>query len=240
MALPLMSTPTYTLTVPSTEQKVKYRPFLVKEEKALLLAQQSEDVVVMIDSLRSVIQACVLDKIDMDKLATFDLEYMFTQIRAKSVGETIELLFGCDEPACVDDDKARVKLELDLTTIQVEKNVEHTKKYELFDEVGVVMKYPSIDVVKKLQGLDGKDLDRLFEVVADCVDFIYQGDEIYHSNEIDRKELMQFLNNLTTDQFVKLQSFFITMPKMKKEVQYTCPVCKTEHKRTLEGIQSFF
>lgn len=240
MALPMMSTPTYNMVVPSTGETVRFRPFLVKEEKALLIAQQSEDVGVMVESLRNVIGSCIQDKIDVDKLATFDLEYMFTQIRAKSVGETIDLLFSCDQESCQGDPKATVKMSIDLTTIQVEKNPDHTNKFQLFGDVGIVMKYPSVKVISMLQGDKADNLDNIFDVIVESIDYIYQGDEIYYGKEQTKAELKQFVENLSSEQFLKVQSFFTTMPKIKKEVEYDCPVCRTHHKRTLEGMQSFF
>lgn len=240
MSLPIMSTPTYNLVVPSTGASVKYRPFLVKEEKALLIAQQSEDVTIMVDSLKSVIKSCLIDKVDVDKLATFDLEYIFTQIRAKSVGEIIELLFPCDNDHGEDNDKARVKISIDLTKLEVVKVPSHTNKIELFGDVGVVLKYPTLDIMKQLENLNGNDLDAVFSVVAESIDYIYQGDEIFYGKEQKKEELIQFLNNLTSEQFVKVQEFFSTMPRISKEVEYGCPVCGKQHKKVLEGMQSFF
>ena len=240
MALPMMSAPTYTMVVPSSGVSVKFRPFLVKEEKALLIAQQSEDIGVMIQTLKGIINTCVLDKLDVDKLATFDLEYMFTQIRAKSVGEIIELIFPCDIDHGEDNEKARVKVSIDLTTLVVEKDPNHNNKINLFGDVGVVMKYPTMDVMKRLENLDTDDLDKVFSVVADSIDYIYQGEEIFYGKEQKHEELLQFLNNLTSEQFVKVQQFFATMPKIKKEIEYTCPVCQKHHRKMLEGMQSFF
>jgi len=240
MALPMMSAPTYTMVVPSSGVSVKFRPFLVKEEKALLIAQQSEDVGVMIQTLKGIINTCVLDKLDVDKLATFDLEYMFTQIRAKSVGEIIELIFPCDIDHGEDNEKARVKVSIDLTTLIVEKDPNHNNKINLFGDVGVVMKYPTMDVMKRLENLDTNDLDKVFGVVADSIDYIYQGEEIFYGKEQKHEELLQFLNNLTSEQFVKVQQFFATMPRIKKEIEYTCPVCQKHHRKMLEGMQSFF
>ncbi len=238
MALPMMNTPTYNMVVPSSGVSVKFRPFLVKEEKALLIAQQSEDLMVMVDTLKSVVKTCVLDTIDANKLATFDLEYMFTQIRAKSVGEVIELIFPCDIDHGEDNEKARVKVSIDLTTIQVEKQDNHTNKIDLFGDVGVVMKYPTIDVMRKLDDTDS--IDNIFDVVAMSVDYIYQGEEIFYAKEQKHEEMLQFLNNLTSEQFVKIQNFFDTMPRIKKQIEYTCPVCQKQHKKMLEGMQSFF
>jgi hypothetical protein len=240
MALPMMSAPTYTMVVPSSGVSVKFRPFLVKEEKALLIAQQSEDIGVMIQTLKGIINTCVLDTLDVDKLATFDLEYMFTQIRAKSVGEIIELIFPCDIDHGEDNEKARVKVSIDLTTLVVEKDPNHNNKINLFGDVGVVMKYPTMDVMKRLENLDTDDLDKVFSVVADSIDYIYQGEEIFYGKEQKHEELLQFLNNLTSEQFVKVQQFFATMPKIKKEIEYTCPVCQKHHRKMLEGMQSFF
>lgn len=240
MALPMMNTPTYNMVVPSSGLSVKFRPFLVKEEKALLIAQQSEDLMVMVDTLKGVIKTCVLDNIDVNKLATFDIEYMFTQIRAKSVGEIIELIFPCDNDHGEDNEKARVKVSIDLTTLVVNKEDGHTNKIELFGDVGVVMKYPTIDVMKKLESIDNDNLDKIFDVVALSVDYIYQGEEIFYAKEQQHEELLQFLNNLTSDQFLKIQNFFATMPRIKKEIEYTCPVCQKQHKKMLEGMQSFF
>lgn len=238
MALPMMNTPTYNMVIPSSEVSVKFRPFLVKEEKALLIAQQSEDLMVMVDTLKGVIKSCVLDSIDVNKLATFDIEYMFTQIRAKSVGEIIELIFPCDNDHGEDNEKARVKVSIDLTTLQVEKDNNHTNKIDLFGDVGVMMKYPTIDVMRKLD--DNDSIENIFDVVAMSIDYIYQGDEIFYAKEQKHEEMLQFLNNLTSEQFVKIQNFFDTMPRIKKQIEYTCPVCQKEHKKMLEGMQSFF
>ena len=240
MALPMMNTPTYNMVVPSSGVSVKFRPFLVKEEKALLIAQQSEDLMIMVDTLKSVVKTCVMEDIDANKLATFDLEYMFTQIRAKSVGEIIELIFPCDNDHGEDNEKARVKVSIDLTTLQVEKDPSHVAKIDLFGDVGVVMKYPTVDIMKKLESLDEDNLDKIFDVVALSVDYIYQGEEIFYAKEQKHEEVLQFLNNLTSDQFLKIQSFFATMPRIKKEIEYTCPVCQKQHKKMLEGMQSFF
>ena len=240
MALPMMSTPTYTMVVPSTDATVKYRPFLVKEEKALLIAQQSEDAMVMVETLKNVVKDCVQDKIDISKLATFDLEYMFMQIRGKSVGETIDLVLACDEDHGEQNEKARVNYTLNINEITVDKNPDHKNKIELYGNVGLVMKYPTIQDLKKLQGLDENDLDKIFDVIALSIDYIYDGDQVYHGKEQKHEELIGFLGNLTSEQFMNVQRFFETMPKLKHHVVYDCPVCGKHHDKVLEGIQSFF
>jgi hypothetical protein len=240
MTLPVMSTPTYSLVIPSTKESVKYRPFLVKEEKALLIAQQSEDAVVMVDTLKSVIKSCVLSKIDPNSLSTFDLEYLFTQIRAKSVGEIIELLFPCDNDHGEQNDKAKVKISIDLTKIEVDFPEGHQSKIELFGNVGVMMKYPTIEIMTKLEKTDHDDLDNIFDIVASCIDYIYEDDVIHYAKEQKKQDLLEFLYNLNSEQFVKVQNFFATLPRIKKEVEYDCPICNLHHKKTLEGMQSFF
>jgi hypothetical protein len=240
MALPMMSTPTYNLVIPSTKKSVKYRPFLVKEEKSILIAQQSEDIVVMVDTLKDVIRSCIIDKVDPDSLSTFDLEYIFTQIRAKSVGEIIELFFPCDVDHGDQNDKAKVKISIDLTKIEVEFPAEHTNKIELFGDVGIMMKYPTIELMTKLEKTDQDDLDNIFDIVASCIDLIYEGDKIHYAKETKKEELLEFLYNLNSEQFVKVQNFFATLPRIKKEVEYNCPICGLHHKKVLEGMQSFF
>ena len=236
----MMSTPTYTMVVPSTDATVKYRPFLVKEEKALLIAQQSEDAMVMVETLKNVVKDCVQDKIDISKLATFDLEYMFMQIRGKSVGETIDLVLACDEDHGEQNEKARVNYTVNINEITVDKNPDHKNKIELYGNVGLVMKYPTIQDLKKLQGLDENDLDKIFDVIALSIDYIYDGDQLYHGKEQKHEELIAFLGNLTSEQFMNVQRFFETMPKLKHHVVYDCPVCGKHHDKVLEGIQSFF
>lgn len=238
MALPLNSTPVYTLTVPSTEKQVKYRPFLIKEEKSLLIAQQSEDPMVMVDSLKEVIRSCIKEKdFNVDDLATFDLEYIFTQIRAKSVGEIVELMLRCD--TCTDE-KAVAKVNIDLTSVSVNKSEEHKNKISLYDDVGIQLKYPTMDVIKKLENLKQTDIESVFAIVVDCIDFIFTSNEVFHAKEQTREELIEFLNNLTSDQFMNIQKFFETMPKLTKEINYNCPVCGKAHHKILEGLNSFF
>ena len=241
MALPVNNMPVFNLTIPSSGKKVKFRPFLVKDEKALMIAQQSEDIMVMVDTLKSVIKSCVVDDIDVDALATFDIEYMFIQIRGKSIGETVELLFPCDEDHGEEqNEKARVKIKIDISTLEVEKSPEHTNKIDLFNNVGIVLRYPTIDSAKKLESIQADNLDGVFDIIADSIEYIFQGEDLFYAKEQKREELLQFLNNLTTEQFMKVQKFFETMPKIKTEVDYNCPVCGKAHHKVLEGLQSFF
>ena len=237
MALPKMNAPLYNVTIPSTKKEVKFRPFLVKEEKALLLAQQSEDSKVMINTLKSIIESCIVDDIDPDKLAIFDYEYLFTQIRAKSVGEIVELLFLCD--TC-DDEKAKTQVNLDITKFQVDFPEGHDNKIELFDDVGIVMKNPSIDTLDKLDKINDGDVNSIFDVVAECIDSIYTTEEVFNIKEQTKEEVIDFLENLTQEQFKKIEQFFLTMPKLRQTVEYDCPVCAKHHVKSMEGLASFF
>jgi hypothetical protein len=235
MALPIMSTPTYELTVPSTKEKVKYRPFLVKEEKALMLAHQSEDATTMLDTLKGVISACTMNKLDVNKLAMFDIEYIFLQLRAKSVGEISELNFSCKQ---CNDPKAKMKVEIDLTQLEVTFDPNHVTDIQLFNDVGVKMKYPSLQTINRLKG--GNDVDSVFEIIVECIDCIYDDDNVYAAADQSKQELTDFINNLTQDQFGKLQKFFETMPKLEKTIEFDCPVCKYHHTQTIQGLDGFF
>lgn len=237
MALPVNPTPVYNLTIPSTNKKVKFRPWLVKEEKSLLIAQQSEDPVVMTDTLKTVIKSCILDKVNIESLATFDIEYLFTQIRSKSVGEEVDLVFKCKH---CDDPKARTKIKFDISKINVVFPEGHSKKIQLFNDVGVVMKYPSIASIQQLNVGQLNDIELIFNIVANCIDYIYDDKEIHYVKDITKEELDNFLSQLTTEQFAKLEKFFNTLPKMRQEVDYTCPICGAENHVVLEGMTSFF
>lgn len=243
MALPKNTSTTYPLTIPSTSQEVKFRPFVVKDEKALMLAMQSEDEMTMVNTLRDLIRNCVQDEINVERLATFDLEYAFAQMRGKSVGEIVEIIGKCDneEAGCVDNPKAQVKLQVDITQIPVTFPEGHDKKINLWGDVGVVMKYPTLETIIKYQGItQDSDPNKVFEIIMDSMEVIYEGDQLHYIHEQTPQEVDEFINNLSSEQFNKIKDFFETMPKMTKEISWTCPNCGREHKRTLEGLQSFF
>jgi hypothetical protein len=237
MALPIASTPRYKLTIPSTGKQVNYRPFLVKEEKALLIAQQSEDPDTMIDTLKSVIESCVTDKIKVDELAVFDIEYIFTQLRAKSVGENVDLILKCD--TCTDD-KASVMYTIDLTTLKVDIPEDHKKTIPLFGDVGVVMKYPTLDILSKMEKIESTNIDVVFDIVCSCIDTVYNSEEMFPTKEQKADDVREFVNNLTQEQFVKIQQFFDTMPKLEQAVKYKCPMCGKDHEKYIRGLESFF
>lgn len=237
MSLPINATPTYTLTVPSTGKTVKYRPFLVKEEKALLIAQQSEDLNVMVDTLKSIINSCTDGKLNAEELAVFDMEYIFTQIRANSVGEEIRLVFKCGH---CEDANAKREVIIDISKINVIKNPDHTNKIELSENFGVIMKYPSIDTLKILDDTELPEIEQVFKVMCNCIDIIYTGEDLFYAKDETQEDIESFVNNLTRQQFQKIKWFFDTMPKLKQSVEFDCPICGAHNKTELEGIQDFF
>ena len=238
MALPMMQSPYYTVEVPSTGKKISFRPFTVREEKALLLAQQSEDTDVMVDTLKQIIKGCVKEDIDPNKLAIFDIEFLFTQIRAKSVGELAELVFTCQH--CESEEgKNKMHVSIDLTKIPIIRDPKFTNRINLFDDTGVIMRYPNLDTFKKAEGkLD--DVNAIMAVVIDCIEAIYNGDEMFYANEQTPEELEEFVMNLTKAQFDQIEEFFVHVPKFKQDIEFDCPNCGTHNITALEGTASFF
>lgn len=238
MALPIAAAPTYELVVPSTKEPIKFRPFLVKEEKALLIAQQSENPQTMFDTLKEIIKGCTFNKLDVEKLAMFDIEYIFVQLRAKSVGEFSELVFSCKQ---CNDPKAKMKVTVELDKLEVQFDKDHTTDITLFEDVGIKMKYPGIATVKKMQGKDiDNDVNAIFDIIISCIDCIYDSDNVYAAKDSSKEELEAFINNLTQEQFAKLQKFFQTMPRLEKTFEFDCPVCGFHHKQVVQGIEGFF
>ncbi len=234
MALPVMSSTVYNTVIPSIKKSIKFKPFLVKQQKALLIAQQSEDATTMIDTLKSVIKECIIDDVDIDALAIFDIEYLFLQIRAKSVGEIVELLFTCT--ACAE----QTKISFNLTDINVIVSEGHNKKIDLGNNVGIVMKYPDISMLKMIENFNDNDVNIVFDVIVSCIDYVYDENAVYHANEYTIAELSAFIESLNTTQFASIQKFFDTMPKLQQKVVYDCPKCGQHHDQVLEGINNFF
>jgi hypothetical protein len=235
MSLPQYKHPIYTLKLPSSGKEVKYRPFLVKDEKNLLLAQQSEDEVTMLDTLKAVISNCILGDTKVDELPIFDIEYIFTQLRAKSVGENVDLLFTCRDKACGEKTKIGFKIEPKLV-----KEDDHSNKIDLFEDVGVVMKYATVDMLKEIQKLDLNDADAILRMIAHHVDYIYDAESVYPAKEQKEEDLIKFLEDLPTAPTKKLKKFFESTPKLQQVVEYDCPKCGAHNTYTVEGIESFF
>ena len=236
MALPMNSTPVYKINIPSTGKEITFRPFLVKEEKALLLAQQSESTEIMVNTLKEIIKSCVKEPLDVESLAIFDYEFLFTNIRAKSVGEIVDLIFTC---AHCEQENNKVKMSIDLTKIPLVRDPNQSNKIPLFDNVGVIMRYPGLDTLKKAEGNE-ENLDKIMEVVIDCIDAIYNEDEVFYAKEQTREELNDFVMNLTKQQFDKIESFFANVPQYKQEIEFDCPACGQHNFSVVEGPASFF
>ena len=232
MSLPKMNTPEYRLTVPSTDEEIKFRPFLVKEEKLLLIAQQTGDENAIYDAIKKLIENCCFGELNIDRMPLFDMEYIFINIRAKSVGEVADL-----KVTCPDDNKTQVDIKVDLTSINVEMSEDHSPQIQLSDDVGLLMAYPHMGMMGKSQG---DNIQAMFDMICSCMYQIYHGDEVHDCMDYTNDEKMEFLNSLTHEQFEKIQTFFDTMPKLKHELEVVNPKTKKKSKVELEGINSFF
>jgi hypothetical protein len=238
MPLPKIATPTYELELPSTGEVVKYRPFLVKEEKVLVIALESEDTKQISTAIKTVIKNCILSKnIKVENLPTFDIEYLFLNIRGKSVGEEIEVNI-----ICPDDGETTVMIKIDLDIIKVEKNENHTNRIKVDDKIMMEMKYPSLDQFIKTN-FDFKSdnaMEQSFDLIASCVDKIFTEEEVWAANDVTKKELIDFLEQMNSSQFKEIETFFETMPKLSHKVKITNPKTQVESEVVLEGLASFF
>ena len=233
MALPKINVPTHELEVPSTKEKITYRPFLVKEEKILLLALEENDEMTIARALKQIVNNCTFDNISVNYMPLFDLEYIFLNIRAKSVGEEAQIKL-----LCPDDEETYVDANIPLDKVKVQFTKGHKKEIKLTEEVMVVMRYPTYELL----GVDDTDMtiERTFKLISDCTDKIIDGETIYERADFSDKELQEFYDGLNSKQFQNIQTFFETMPKLKHTVEVTNPNTKKKNKITLEGLQSFF
>ena len=236
MALPKLNTPTYELEVPSTDEKIKYRPFLVKEEKILLMALESGKNEDIIRSIKDIVSECTFGKLDLGSLPMFDIEYIFLNIRAKSVGEISKL-----RVLAPDDKKTYIETEVNLTEVQVQVGDDHTNKIELTDDMGMIMTYPTIDSFNDT-GIQNVNASNMLDVIASCVLQIYEknGEKVYQAKDQTKKELIEFIEQLNTKQFKKLQKFFDTMPKLKHTIKVKNPKTKKTSDIVLQGLNDFF
>ena len=236
MALPKLNTPTYELEVPSTDEKIKYRPFLVKEEKILLMAMESKDNAQIINAVKDIVTSCTFEKVNVSKMPMFDMEYIFLQIRSKSVGEVSKLKI-----LCPDDKKTYANVELDLTKVEVQVGDDHTNKIELTDSMGMIMTYPTIDSFLE-SGIETVNANNMLDVIGSCVLQIYEqkGEKVYQAKDQTKKELTEFIESMNSGQFKKLQSFFDTMPKLTHTIQVKNPKTKKTSDVKLTGLNDFF
>jgi len=236
MALPKITTPTYELVVPSTNEKIKYRPFLVKEEKILLIAMESNENNQILQAVKDIVLECTFNKLDLGDMPMFDVEYIFLQIRGKSVGEISKLSLLCQ-----DDGETYANVEVDLNDINVEVNENHTNKIELTDEMGIIMKYPTLDAFNDT-GISEINSKNMLDVISSCILQIYdkKGEEVFDAKDQTTEELTNFIGDLNSKQFKDLQNFFETMPKLQHTVIVKNPKTEVENKVVLQGLNDFF
>lgn len=236
MPLPKLVVPEYELELPSSKETVKYRPFLVKEEKLLLTAMQLGGEKDMMSAVKTIIKNCTNLKGKVDDLATFDIEYLFLKIRSKSIGEMSKIMVTCP-----DDDETQVEVEIDLESIEVTWPENHSTKIELTDDVGLIMKYPSLDTFVKLN-FTGEDItvDNIFDLSVSCIEQVYDGEEVQDLKTYTKKEILEFLESMKSDQFMKLQDFFANMPKLEYDIEVENPNTGVKSTVKLEGLGSFF
>tara|TARA_B100001093_G_scaffold454792_2_gene464437 strand:- start:862 stop:1563 length:702 start_codon:yes stop_codon:yes gene_type:complete len=233
MALPKLASAKFELTLPSTGEKVEYRPFLVKEEKALMIAQSTGKQDDIMRAVKDVITSCTFEKVDASKLPIFDLEYIFINLRAKSVGEIVKLMVTCP-----DDNTTQVSVEVDLTKIECHKEVGHDTNIRLTDEIGLIMDYPKVSSVQELD-LEN-EMESTFEVIKSCVRQVYDSNNVYEKVDMDKEDLNDFIESMSHDQFDKVQEFFNTMPKVKHMIKVKNPKTGVDGEVVLQGMADFF
>ena len=242
MALPKINTPTYDLILPSTGKKIKYRPFLVREEKILIMALETEDMAQITNAVIEILDECILTKgISVTKLATFDIEYLFLNVRSKSVGETVEV-----NVTCPDDEKTSVQMEINIDSIKVQKVRGHKNIIKLDDQYSMKLKYPSMTEFVESNfesgndGGEGSDIDKSLSMITSCIEMIYDNEESWDASDSSQQELEEFIEQLNSKQFKSIEKFFETMPKLSHKVKVTNPKTGVESQVVLEGLASFF
>jgi len=246
MALPTLDTPIYDIFLTSLDKTIKYRPFLVKEEKILLMAIESNDEKEMYDAMKTILKNCILEKnIDVESLPIFDVQFLFLQLRAKSVGEVAEVTLRHPNGENKKGEKCDgiQPIEINLNDIKPTVPKNHTKIIKLSDKIGVSMMYPTLDFFKKIDDMQTQEkgvVESLFDSIANSIEYIYQGEEIFYANEHSKEELLDFLNSLNNAQFEELRNFFSSMPSIQHKETYTCPKCGSQEELTLSTVEDFF
>jgi hypothetical protein len=237
MALPIIETATYELTLPSKDVKIKYRPFLVKEEKVLLQALEADSSPELVSALKQICHACTFGAVNIDELPTFDVEYIFLQIRAKSVGEIAKVKL-----LCPDDNETYAETEIDLSKVEVHVDEDHTNKIVIDEKkkIGIILSYPTINSVDPTLNVKGMKTKQMFDLLSNSIHQIYEGDKMYSPADYSKEELNKFIESLDTEAFRNINQFFDTMPKLKQEIELENPKTKVKSKRTLSGLQDFF
>jgi hypothetical protein len=241
--LPKIDVPVYTVDLPLSKRKVRYRPFLVKEEKILLMAMESEDEKTVTDSIKQIISNCCLDEIDVENMSVLDIEFFFLNLRARSVSEIVDLQYKCNNKIIDEKNEEKtcnnvVKLQVNLLEIKPEVNESHTNKIEFTKTMGMIMKYPNFKMVENIEEVS--EVEKIIKIISNCIDYIYDENNIYYRKDISEEELIDFIDSLTREQFQKIQNFFDTIPKIKKQLSFKCNKCGYNENMVIEGVQNFF
>lgn len=242
--LPKLDVPVYEIVLPSNKKKLRFRPFLVKEQKLFMMASQSDDPKESLATIRQVLSNCIIDDVNVDDLPTFDLEYLFMNLRARSVEEVVEMRYKCNNTTTDEETKEEKKCngvfqyEINLTKIEPTFNPTHSNKIELTEKMGVVLKYPTFDMAEKYDGMTENEV--LINVLMDCIDYVYDEDNLYYAKDNTREELTEFIDSLQQKDLEKFKEFFDTMPEVKTYIPFKCPKCAYEEQLEIKGLQNFF
>ena len=242
--LPKIDVPIYNVKLLSTGKSLRFRPFTVKEEKLFLMANENEDLNNVVDTIKQILNNCILDECDIDFLPLFDIEYLFLNIRARSIGEVVNLKYKCNNDVLDEETKEEkkcnnvVQIDLNVLDIQPEKQEGHTTKIEITEKLGIIMKYPNFETLKKFK--DVSEADSIIKMAVNCIDYVYDADKIYYAKDSQEEDLIEFIESMQSKDLEKIKTFFDTMPKVKKDVDFKCNKCGHEEKIEVEGIQNFF
>jgi hypothetical protein len=241
--LPKLDVPIYTINLISTGKPVRFRPFLVKEQKLFLMAAESTDGNEMVSVIRQVLKNCVLDEIDVDSLPTFDLEYLFMNLRARSVEEIVDLRYKCNNTHKDENGEEKkcngvVEFKLNLLEVEPTKNPNHKNKIQLTENLGIAFKYPTFEMIQKYEKMNENEV--MLKILVDCIDYVYDKESVYYSKDSTKEEMEEFIDNLQQKDLEKFKDFFDTMPEIKKDVHFKCPKCSYEEDIAIKGMQNFF
>ena len=242
--LPKIDVPIYNVKLLSTGKSLRFRPFTVKEEKLFLMANEGEDLTTVVDTIKQILNNCILDEFDIDSLPLFDIEHLFLNIRARSIGEVVNLKYKCNNDVLDEETKEEkkcnnvVQIDLNVLDIQPEKQEGHTTKIEITEKLGIIMKYPNFETLKKFK--DVSEADSIIKMAVNCIDYVYDADKIYYAKDSQEEDLIEFIESMQSKDLEKIKNFFDTMPKIRKDVDFKCNKCGHEEKIEVEGIQNFF
>ena len=242
--LPKIDVPIYNVKLLSTGKSLRFRPFTVKEEKLFLMANEGEDLTTVVDTIKQILNNCILDEFDIDSLPLFDIEHLFLNIRARSIGEVVNLKYKCNNDVLDEETKEEkkcnnvVQIDLNVLDIHPEKQEGHTNKIQITEKLGIVMKYPNFETLKKFK--DVSEADSIIKMAVNCIDYVYDADKIYYAKDSQEEDLIEFIESMQSKDLEKIKNFFDTMPKIRKDVDFKCNKCGHEEKIEVEGIQNFF